>query len=81
MLIKGKGKRQEKDGGPLYGLLKMGKLGTLTREESAREERGRTSLSAVSFEGRVVSIMLYLTTKTTTTTTIRYLQCAMNNAT
>lgn len=36
-------KRQEKDGGPLYDLLKMVKLGALTREESAREERGRTS--------------------------------------
>lgn len=39
------GKRQEKDGGPLYDLLKMVKLGALTREESAREERRKTSFT------------------------------------
>lgn len=41
------GKRQEKEGPvPLYGLLKMGKLGALTRKEPAREERGRTSFTS-----------------------------------
>ena len=30
-------KRQEKEGIPLYDLLKMGKLGALTQKEPARE--------------------------------------------
>ena len=39
-------KRREKEGIPLYDLLKMGKLGALTQNEPAREQRGRPSITS-----------------------------------
>ena len=39
-------KRREKEGIPLYDLLKMGKLGALTQSEPACEQRGRPSITS-----------------------------------
>lgn len=46
-------KRQEKEGIPLYDLLKMGKLGALTQKEPAREQRGKTSITSFLGSARI----------------------------
>ena len=67
-LLKGREKARERRGTALWSV------------ENGKTGRANTKRTVISFEDRVVSIMLYLTTKTTTTT-IRYLQCVMNKAT